>query len=77
MGAAFHLHEQGDIQGMILVASFGCGPDSLVCEMVERVYKRNKKVPVLLLTLDEHTGEAGVVTRIEAFVDMLRWRDAM
>ncbi|MDW7652024.1 MAG: acyl-CoA dehydratase activase-related protein [Bacillota bacterium] len=74
MGAAFHLQEQQKIQGLILVASFGCGPDSLICEMVERVYKRNKTVPVLMLTLDEHTGEAGVVTRLEAFVDMLRWR---
>ncbi|EEG78289.1 acyl-CoA dehydratase activase-related protein [Dethiobacter alkaliphilus] len=77
MGAALHLHEQGEIQGMVLVASFGCGPDSLVCEMVERVYKRAKKIPVLLLTIDEHTGEAGVVTRLEAFVDMLRWREAI
>jgi predicted nucleotide-binding protein (sugar kinase/HSP70/actin superfamily) len=27
------------------------------------------------LTLDEHSGEAGLVTRIEAFVDMLNWRE--
>ena len=27
--------------------------------------------PVLGLTLDEHTGEAGFITRIEAFIDML------
>jgi len=27
------------------------------------------------LILDEHTGEAGLVTRLEAFVDMLaRWK---
>lgn len=77
MGSAFHLLEHGDIQGMVLVASFGCGPDSLVCELVERVYRRSKKVPVLLLTLDEHTGEAGVITRLEAFIDMLRWRKAI
>jgi predicted nucleotide-binding protein (sugar kinase/HSP70/actin superfamily) len=74
MGSAFHLLEEGEIQGMILVASFGCGPDSLICELVERACKRAGKVPVLLLTLDEHTGQAGVVTRLEAFVDMLRWR---
>jgi predicted nucleotide-binding protein (sugar kinase/HSP70/actin superfamily) len=74
MGSAFHLQESGEIQGLVLVASFGCGPDSLICELVERVYKREKKVPVLMLTLDEHTGQAGVVTRLEAFVDMLNWR---
>jgi predicted nucleotide-binding protein (sugar kinase/HSP70/actin superfamily) len=27
------------------------------------------------LIIDEHTGEAGLVTRLEAFVDMLaRWK---
>jgi hypothetical protein len=28
----------------------------------------------MTLTLDEHSGEAGLVTRVEAFVDMLNWR---
>jgi len=31
--------------------------------------------PFMSLILDEHTGEAGLVTRLEAFVDMLaRWK---
>lgn len=77
MGAAFHLLEEGSIQGMVLVVSFGCGPDSLICELVERIYRRKKTVPLLMLTLDEHTGQAGVVTRLEAFMDMLRWREAI
>jgi predicted nucleotide-binding protein (sugar kinase/HSP70/actin superfamily) len=77
MGAALHLLEAGEIQGVVLVASFGCGPDSFVCELIERIYKRKKKIPVLMLTLDEHTGEAGVITRLEAFVDMLCWRLAV
>jgi predicted nucleotide-binding protein (sugar kinase/HSP70/actin superfamily) len=29
---------------------------------------------MLTLTLDEHSGEAGLVTRLEAFVDMLERR---
>ena len=28
--------------------------------------------PLLVLTIDEHTGEAGFVTRLEAFVDLMR-----
>ena len=28
-------------------------------------------MPMIHLTIDEHTGEAGFVTRLEAFVDML------
>ena len=27
--------------------------------------------PMLCLTIDEHTGEAGFITRLEAFIDML------
>ncbi|MCR3922205.1 MAG: acyl-CoA dehydratase activase-related protein [Firmicutes bacterium] len=77
MGAGNFLLEEGSIEGMVLVASFGCGPDSLVCELVERTYKRHHTVPVLLITLDEHTGEAGLITRLEAFVDMLQWRKAI
>ena len=77
LGAGCHLLEENSIAGLILVVSFGCGPDSLICELVERFYKRQHSIPVLMLTLDEHTGEAGVVTRLEAFVDMLRWREAI
>ena len=41
--------------------------------MVERITRRAKQFgkPLLNLTIDEQTGEAGFVTRLEAFVDML------
>ena len=32
---------------------------------------KEKGMPLIHLTIDEHTGEAGFVTRLEAFVDML------
>lgn len=76
LGSAFHFMNQPGIDGIIHVASFGCGPDSFTGEIVERFVRRKKKVPFLSLTLDEHTGEAGVVTRLEAFLDMIRWRAA-
>ena len=55
---------------MITLTAFGCGPDSL---MLERITRKAKEyaMPLLNLTIDEHTGEAGFVTRLEAFVDML------
>lgn len=74
MGSALYLLDKGKIDGMVLVVSFGCGPDSLIGEMVERVYKRNKDIPLLFLTLDEHSGEAGILTRLEAFVDMVKYK---
>ncbi|MEA1961836.1 MAG: acyl-CoA dehydratase activase-related protein [Bacillota bacterium] len=71
VGSALCMKEQEDIDGIIYLACFGCGPDSLIGDIVER--KVNGK-PWMLLTIDEHTGEAGMVTRLEAFVDMLRRR---
>jgi len=70
MGAALYLMAQEEVAGLIHLTAFGCGPDSLVGDLAERYAHRQGK-PFLLLTLDEHTGEAGVATRLEAFMDML------
>ena len=69
-GTAGHYLKDNNIDGLITVNSFGCGPDSLMIEKIVRRAKEYKK-PILCLTIDEHTGEAGFVTRLEAFVDML------
>lgn len=69
-GAAGHFLTDSQIDGIISLAAFGCGPDSLMIERMTRYAKRLKK-PLLNLTTDEHTGEAGFITRIEAFTDML------
>ncbi|GAW91357.1 acyl-CoA dehydratase activase-related protein [Calderihabitans maritimus] len=76
IGAAFHFLQDPRIKGIIHLASFGCGPDSMIGELVERYIRRTRKLPFLMLTVDEHTGEAGVATRLEAFVDMLALRGA-
>ncbi|MCT4605013.1 MAG: acyl-CoA dehydratase activase-related protein [Marinisporobacter sp.] len=74
LGAALYAMEQEDIQGIIYLSSFGCGIDSVIADIIERRTRRNSNKPFILLTLDEHTGEAGIDTRIEAFVDMIKWR---
>lgn len=71
VGSALHMAGRDDIDGIIYLACFGCGPDSLIGEIIER--KMNGK-PFMLLTVDEHTGEAGMTTRLEAFCDMLTRR---
>lgn len=73
MGAVLNFMERDDIDGIIHLTAFGCGPDSMVGELAERYARRCGK-PFLLLNLDEHTGEAGLNTRLEAFVDMLTRR---
>ena len=69
-GAAGYFLRSQDIDGIITITAFGCGPDSLMIEDIKRKSKNFNK-PLLNLTIDEHTGEAGFVTRIEAFCDML------
>ena len=69
-GAAGHYLSTSKVDGLITVTSFGCGPDSIMIDRIIRNAKSFDK-PVLHLTLDEHTGEAGFITRIEAFTDML------
>ena len=75
VGAAFNYMERSDVAGIVHIAAFGCGPDSMTGELIERS-ARQHGVPFLNITIDEHTGEAGLLTRLEAFMDMLRWRRA-
>lgn len=69
-GAAGHYLKDNKIDGLITLNAFGCGPDSLMVELITRKAKEFNK-PMLALTIDEHTGEAGFITRLEAFIDML------
>ncbi len=69
-GTAAHCMLNKKIDGIIALSAFGCGPDSLMVNEIE-YHASCRKIPMLHLTIDEHTGEAGFVTRLEAFVDML------
>ena len=73
-GAAVHLAGTGRVDGIIFVTSFGCGIDSFVNDLIERRIRRSTNIPIITMTIDEHTGEAGFNTRLEAFMDMLYWR---
>ncbi len=59
-----------DINGAIEISSFQCGCDAVLKEFVEKEFK-DKKIPFLYLLIDEHTADAGIQTRLEAFIDTL------
>ncbi|HQA66661.1 MAG TPA: hypothetical protein PKW47_12465, partial [Bacillota bacterium] len=59
----------------LALTAFGCGIDSLVGEYIEKQARRYYKKPYMVLTIDEHTGDASFNTRIEAFFDLLDWRN--
>ncbi len=74
LGVSMYLAESKNVDGVIYISSFGCGIDSIIQDLFERKSRKEGKIPFLLLTIDEHTGEAGINTRIEAFLDMIEWR---
>ena len=59
------------IDGIILLTAFPCGPDSLVNELIIR---RTKDKPIISIVVDELEGQAGLETRIESFVDIIKFR---
>ena len=52
----------------VILTSYGCGPDAFT---LRRAGAALGSRPHLVLELDEHRGEAGLMTRIEAFLDQL------
>lgn len=72
LGAASYFLSRDDIDGVMLVIGFACGPDSIIGEIITREVMTDDSPPVTTIVLDEHTGEAGVATRVEAFVDLIR-----
>ncbi len=59
--------------GLIHVKSAGCTPEIDVMPVLQTI-GREEKIPILYLTYDVQTGEAGLMTRLEAFYDMLAMR---
>jgi predicted CoA-substrate-specific enzyme activase len=66
--AAKNIKDRSNIFG-IYVTSFGCGPDSFITHFFKRII--NGK-PFLQLEIDEHSADAGMVTRLEAFLDSIK-----
>jgi len=74
-GAAINMMQSPNVKGVIYMSAFGCGVDAFVTELVQRRGRRISNTPLMILNIDEHTGQAGIDTRVEAFLDMMRWRD--
>ncbi|MFP3899198.1 MAG: acyl-CoA dehydratase activase-related protein, partial [Dehalococcoidia bacterium] len=51
------------------LTNFGCGPNSFIIHIVEDIMGGK---PLGQLEIDEHAAEAGIVTRLEAFVDTIQ-----
>jgi len=70
----YYLTEGRDeIDGVVFLISFACGPDSIISELIMRDMKV-VRLPYLAIIMDEHTGDAGLKTRIGAFTEMIKRR---
>jgi len=72
LGSSIYYSKDKKVDGIIYVTPFGCSSDALIKEYMDANI-HNKK-PVLTLTVDEHSSDAGMITRIEAFLDMIELR---
>lgn len=72
VGEAVEYARQG-MDGVIHIYPFTCMPENVALEALSRV-GQDYGIPVLSLSLDEHTSRTGLLTRLEAFVELLRRR---
>ena len=66
--AAAQIVAKNDKLHAVYISNFRCGPDSFIWHYVTEELKGK---PFLHLEIDEHSADAGMVTRIEAFLDSL------
>ena len=67
------LARKQDFDGAIQIFPMGCMPE-IVSKAILTTISNDKEFPIMTLIVDEMTGEAGYITRIEAFIDMLERR---
>jgi predicted nucleotide-binding protein (sugar kinase/HSP70/actin superfamily) len=56
--------------GIIHIFPVTCMPEIVSCQILQKV-SRQKKIPIMSLTIDEHMEKTGLDTRIEAFAELL------
>lgn len=61
------------VDGIIHLSPFTCMPE-IMSQNIFPSMREDCEIPILALILDEQTGRAGYITRIEAFVDLMRRR---
>ena len=65
--------DERGIDGIIHISPFTCMPE-IMSQNIFPAMRENCDVPILPLIMDEQTGKAGYLTRLEAFVDLMRRR---
>lgn len=72
IGGAIQYKNMG-YDGVIQILPLNCMPEIVAKSILKNVSKEHD-IPIMTLVIDEMTGEAGYLTRLEAFVDLLTKR---
>ena len=66
--AAAEIVRKTDGLWTVYLSHFSCGPDSFITHYVREALRGK---PFLVVELDEHSADAGVITRLEAYLDSI------
>lgn len=69
---ALYFAEKG-FDGLVQVKSAGCMPETDVMSVLANL-SQDYQIPILYLTYDSQTSDVGLMTRLEAFYDMVEMR---
>ncbi|GAB6139022.1 acyl-CoA dehydratase activase-related protein [Halanaerobaculum tunisiense] len=64
------LYAEDGYDGVVHLAPFTCMPE-IIADSILPAVSKDLDLPVLSISVDEQTGEAGFITRLEAFADLL------
>ena len=64
---------KSSVDGIILLTTFPCGPDSLANELILR---KVKGMPISYITIDNNASDTGLITRLESFIDIIKLKKA-
>lgn len=70
IGHAIDFKEKG-FAGIIQLKPFGCLPELVAQSVMDKLSKKYD-LPVLTISIDEQTADANVLTRLEAFLEMIK-----
>ncbi|MEN6412895.1 MAG: hypothetical protein ABFC84_09070 [Veillonellales bacterium] len=66
---------RGGYDGVIHIYPFGCTPE-IVAQYALKNIAADYHMPLLTLSLDEHSSDVGIITRVEAFADCIKRKAA-
>jgi predicted nucleotide-binding protein (sugar kinase/HSP70/actin superfamily) len=67
------IYAKSGYDGVIHIMPFTCSPENMAKAILSRVSK-DYNIPIMSLVVDEHTQDTGLITRIEAFIELVKKR---